>query len=143
MTRRLCASFALLILAAFAAGCGDGTTSPSSTPDVDALAARLNAAGLAVVRAGQVDQPFFAVPGQVLAAGNAQIQVFVFSSPESAATAAASVSSDGGTIGTTSVSWTGPPHFYRSSNLIVLYVGGEASVLSALVQVLGPQFAGA
>jgi hypothetical protein len=138
---------AIWILAARCAvagvGCGDSSASPDASAAVDALVARLNAAGLAVVRAGQVDQPFFSVRGEVLAAGTNQIQVFAFPAASAAAAAAATVSRDGTTIGTTIVTWVAPPHFYRSENLVVLYVGSDATVLSSLARVLGAPFAGA
>ncbi len=142
--RRL-AIWALAALGAVAgAGChGDSSSSPDASGAVDALIARLDAAGLTVVRAGQVDQPFFSVRGEVLAAGNSQIQVFAFPSASAAAAAAATVSRDGTTIGTTIVTWVAAPHFYRSENLVVLYVGSDATVLSALTRVLGAPFAGA
>ena len=138
-------TFLRMILAAAALGVacdGKSETSPDGADPVDALAARLNAAGLAVVRAGRVDQPFFSVRGEILAAGSSQIQVFVFASAAAASAVAATVSADGGSIATTQVMWVAPPHFYRSGELIVLYVGSEANVLTALVRVLGPQFAG-
>lgn len=34
------------------------------------------------------------------------------------------------------------PHFYRSGNVIALYVGDDAATLAALERALGPQFAG-
>jgi len=40
------------------------------------------------------------------------------------------------------VSWVEPPHFFKSGNLIVLYVGEESSILEALHEILGPQIAG-
>ena len=38
--------------------------------------------------------------------------------------------------------WIGPPHFFKSDKLIVLYVGEKASMLRALEDALGPRLAG-
>ena len=56
--------------------------------------------------------------------------------------AAAQISADGSSIGTTMVSWVAPPHFFRTESAIVLYVGENHDVIDALTSVLGPQFAG-
>jgi Tol biopolymer transport system component len=39
--------------------------------------------------------------------------------------------------------WIGPPHFFRTEQLIALYLGDDAGVLELLEAVLGSQFAGA
>ena len=39
-------------------------------------------------------------------------------------------------------SLTPPPHFYRQSRLIVLYVGSDRAIMTLLEGLLGPQFAG-
>lgn len=137
-----------MILSAAAAACvvvGCGVSSPESpdaSPEVAALVTRLRESGLAVTISGEtVEQPFFPVRGQILLAGGEQIQVFSFASAESAAAAAGTVSADGGTIGTTSVLWIAPPHFYRSGRLIVLYVGRDTQVLGGLRSALGEPFA--
>lgn len=51
-------------------------------------------------------------------------------------------------MGSTTLSWIAPPHFYRydlgePDGVIVLYVGSDPSVLRMLDTVAGPQFAGA
>lgn len=38
---------------------------------------------------------------------------------------------------------SGPSHFYRRERVIVLYVGADPEMLRVLVDLLGPQFAGA
>ena len=136
----------VLLIALGLAACSDESTGPTEgglTPEATALATQLRASGLAVQAGGDVDQPFFPVKGQILAAGPEQIQVFTFASPETAASAAATVSADGSQIGTSIVSWVAPPHFFRSGKLIVLYVGRDAPTLAALRTTLGAQFAGA
>ena len=58
--------------------------------------------------------------------------MFTHESPAAAQAEADVVNSTGFTVGTTSISWVAPPHFYLKGSLLVLYVG-----------VNGPQFAGA
>ena len=135
-----------IVVMVMLSACTDTGGSPSTTqvtPEAEALAARLRAGGLPVELAGEIEQPFFSVKGQVLASGAEQIQVFTFPTGEAAAAAAARVSPDGATIGATSVLWVAPPHFYRSGKLIVLYVGRDEKTMSALRAALGNPFAGA
>jgi hypothetical protein len=40
------------------------------------------------------------------------------------------------------ITWIEPPHFFRKERVLVLYIGSDATVLKALHDVLGPQFAG-
>lgn len=40
------------------------------------------------------------------------------------------------------ISWASLPHFYKNENMIVLYVGQNADLTTALEQILGVQFAG-
>jgi hypothetical protein len=110
--------------------------------DYVSLIDNLRAAGATVEPVGEVTQPFFFVPGQVIAVNGERVQVFEYSDAATAAAAAARISPDGGTIGTTMVTWVGPPHFYRAGRVIVLYVGDSRAVISLLESVLGPQFAG-
>jgi hypothetical protein len=52
------------------------------------------------------------------------------------------VSADGGSVGTSSMSWMATPHFYQAGKLLVLYVGDNAVVADMLESALGSQFAG-
>lgn len=70
------------------------------------------------------------------------VQVFQYRSAAQAASQAAAVSADGGTVGTAKIQWAGAPHFYRTGKLLVLYVGEDRRVLKVLQAVLGAQFAG-
>lgn len=70
------------------------------------------------------------------------VQVFQFADAAEVKAQAARVSPTGTAIGATKVQWIGPPHFYRTDRLLVLYVGDNERVLKALERVLGPQFAG-
>lgn len=129
----------------------DGDQEPVTTsgPDVDepldtqGFTDALISAGATVGGDGEIEQPFFSVPGQVIIVNGEPVQVFEYSDAAQADSEAAQVSPDGGSIGTTMASWIGPPHFYRAGRLIVLYVGEDQSVIELLEAVLGPQFAGA
>ena len=70
------------------------------------------------------------------------VQVFEFASAEEADTVSQSISADGSSIGTSMVAWVAPPHFYKAGKLIVIYVGSDSGVISALQAAMGSQFAG-
>ncbi len=40
------------------------------------------------------------------------------------------------------ISWASLPHFYKTDNIIVLYVGESNEIISALEEIIGQQFAG-
>ena len=131
---------------ALAGACGAGDPQPGQSGDGDggvaALAQRLRDAGAEVEAGGAVAQPFFAVPGQLLTVNGASVQVFAYPSVAMAEADAAKVSPRGDTIGTTSVLWVSPPHFFRDAELLALYIGDDDAVVELLASVLGPRFAG-
>ena len=136
---------------ALAAACGAGDPEPGQSGNGDGasagggiagLAERLRAAGADVDVGGAVAQSFFAVPGQVLTVNGSEVQVYAYPSVEMAEADAAKVSPDGTTIGTTSVLWVSPPHFFRDAELLALYIGANDAVVELLASVLGPRFAG-
>jgi len=102
----------------------------------------LRAEKTSIKHEGEVDQPFFAVKGRAIGLYGDHVQVFEYPDRAKAEKDAAQVSADGMTIGTAKPHWLGPPHFFRSGKLIVLYVGNEEKVLTALQARLGPPFAG-
>ena len=109
---------------------------------VESLLATLQGAGLEVSAGGDVSQSYFSVAGKVLYINGEELQVYEYPTPESAEAEAGSVSADGSTVGTAMVDWISTPHFFRSGNLIVVYVGENQSVIQALQSLLGTQFAG-
>ena len=137
-----------LWLAACNPGAGGITAIPVTTShggpvrDYVSLIDNLQEAGATVEPAGEVEQPFFSVTGEIIRVNGANVQVFEYASEAEAAKDAAKVSPGGSPIGTTMVTWVSIPHFYRTGRLIVLYVGDEASVVTLLEDALGPQFAG-
>lgn len=110
--------------------------------DYASLTASLRAAGASVKPGAKVKQPFFPVSGRLVEVHGEEVQVFQFADATELQVQAARISPTGSAIGTTKVHWIGPPHFYRTDKLLVLYVGDSGRVLKTLESVLGPQFAG-
>lgn len=120
-----------------------GTASATATASAaDTLVISLSQAGLTVRSAGTVEQPFFSVPARVYTVDGDDLQLYEFPTAESAQAAAATVSASGGSIGTSSMSWLAPPHFFHKDRLIANYLGSSSKTLAALETILGPQFAG-
>jgi hypothetical protein len=136
----------VLLFAYGVSGCSSGAT-PSPTgamvvEDLESLLAALQAAGASANVGDAVIQDFFTPEGQIITVNGADIQVFEYESAEAMESEAAQVAPDGGSIGTSMVSWMDAPHFYKAGRIIVLYVGSDAAVLSLLENAIGPQFAG-
>ncbi|MCJ7702821.1 MAG: SH3 domain-containing protein [Anaerolineales bacterium] len=143
-----------LLVACQAATDLTSTLDPSSTVDdspadedltlsTESLQQALSEAGADVVLEGNIDQPFFSAPGQIIAVNGESVQVFEYTDPALTDADAGQVSSDGSSIGTMMATWEGPPHFFRADQLIVLYVGEDPGVIELLEAILGSQFAGA
>lgn len=110
--------------------------------DLKGLMSRLRAGGARVGRAGGVSQPFFSVRGRALTLHGEQVQVFEYARAAAAGREASLVDPSGSSVGTSQMTWMGPPHFDKGGRLILLYVGGNQDVVKALESALGPQFAG-
>ena len=136
---------AFAMLAALSVGALACASTPARSTvglDFNGLAEALRAGGATVVTGEPVRQPFFSVPGRILVVNAEDVQIFEYDDASAAQADAARVSQDGGSIGTTIISWMAPPHFFRRDRLNAIYVGSNASVLAALSSSLGPQFAG-
>ena len=138
----------LLILGILlAAGCAGQQTPVVShggpVTDYVSLIDSLRADGATVEPSGDISQPFFSVDGLVITVDGAEVQVFEYADAAAADVEAEQISPDGTSVGTTSILWVAPPHFYKKARLIVLYVGDEAGATAALEEALGPQIAGA
>ncbi len=70
------------------------------------------------------------------------VQAFEFASEVEAEAIAETVSKDGGSVGTSSIFWVAPPHFFKAGRLIVIYVGSDIGVINRLQEIMGSQFAG-
>ena len=99
--------------------------------------------GLTIHRVETVDQPFFKPQGKAVIVYDEQmIQLFEFTNVKEAENVRSTISPDGMTIATTKPFWAEPPHFFHRERLLVLYVGQDKKILTALEAVFGPQFAG-
>lgn len=130
------------------------TPTPTPTPTVTdyiSLIDNLREAGATVVDTGGViQQPCFSVDGKAITVNGSYVQVFEYEDSAAADTEAALISPDGFSIKHTfnnngqicGYGWIASPHFYKASNLILLYVGENQAVIDVLETVLGPKFAG-
>ncbi len=140
-------SIFLLILVSVISSCGTSATpSPSSAPvtiqDQASLINALQAAGATVETGDSITQEFFTPEGQTVKVNGADLQVFEYESAEAMEKEASQVAPDGGSIGTSMVTWMAPPHFYKAGRIIALYVGDDKPLLDLLNKVIGSQFAG-
>jgi len=150
--RRLYPIFAAaVILAMTLTGCAaPATDQPEPTPITPGgaspqgtlgLAEELRGAGAAVELGEKTRQDFFEPEGQILLVDGEPVQVFEWPSAAQAAEAAAAISADASSVGTTMITWVDTPHFYAEGSLIVLYVGSDAAVEALLADALGDPIA--
>lgn len=133
------------------------TPTPATTPivtDYISFIDNLREAGATVVDTGVVGQmDCFSVDARDVTVNGSNIQVWEYEDAAAADTEAALISPDGSTIKIPinnveqifkicHYDWIASSHFYKASNLIVLYVGENQAVIDVLETVLGPQFAG-
>ena len=137
------------VLAAFAIlgiACGqrtpDGPSAPAAVTSYASLMTALRTAGATVDLGSAISQPFLSGVGRIMKVNGADVQAFEYRSPAAAEADAVRINPDGSGTATTLVTWVGPPHFYRTGPLIVLYVGSQGDVMRPLEAVLGQQFAG-
>jgi len=147
MRRSLYASV-ILVVALLTASCERATpVGPSKLPpSTDALIVALQQQGTTVVRGDVVPPlPCLFANGQVIFVNTGVVNVFEYPTVADAESDAAKVSPDGsGVIGdrcAALITWVGPPHFYKSDRLIVVYAGSADAVLQPLEKVLGKPFA--
>ncbi len=147
--RNLTSTLVILILSAlFLTACaGNGGIEVTPTDelyvvDKEGLIAALNAAD-AVREVGEpVKQEYFSVGGASVKVRETDIFVFEYDSTEAMEADASLVASDGGSIGTTMISWISTPHFFKAGRIIVVYIGEDAETLAQLQSLLGTQFSG-
>jgi hypothetical protein len=114
----------------------------------------LRAHGVTVDIAGTVSQPFLRPTGTRLRLSGdglteaATVESYNYDTTDLGTDALQTATEDAGRIRpdgtpkTGTVSWPGPVHFFRAERVLVLYVGGDAGVVTLLTDLLGPQFAG-
>ena len=110
--------------------------------DYPSLIKSLRALGAGASAAGDVEQPFFFIKGEMIKVHSEDVQVFQYANAAAAEAEAAPISRDGMAVGTRKIFWVGAPHFFKKDKLLVLYVGDNAKVLKTLEALLGQQFAG-
>ncbi len=113
----------------------------------DTLMLALARQGVTPQAAGETVSGVLGVEAGTIKLGDASIQVHEFGTAALASGMASGVSSDGGTLklqdgSAISVRWIGPPHFFLVDHVIALYIGEDATVLSALLGIAGESFAG-
>lgn len=119
------------------------SSSRSKSSELVRLTERLRSQGATVtVTKERVSQPFFSPAARVININEEALQVFEYATTSAATADASKVSADGMTIGTSKPSWMATPHFFKSGKLIVLYVGGNQTIVDLLQRTLGKQFAG-
>jgi len=124
---------------------GDSVSSDEGTPsveDFDNLIKAFEIVGASIEIGDSISQPFFSVEALIVSLDGADIQVFEYPSEGAAEADAVTISSDGNSVGTTMPFWVDSPHFFKSGQLIILYIGSDPSLLVTLESILGPQFAG-
>ncbi len=134
----------LVIWALMVSGCAKVATptEPPALENTASLIIALEAAGATVETGEPVSQVFFRPEGSIIKVNGADVQVFEYESAEAMESEASQVAPDGGSIGTTMVTWVDTPHFYKASRILALYIGSDETVLGLLQQVMGTQFAG-
>ncbi len=143
-------SLLLILVFVFAyaiSACGQNATSnastkPLSVEDQASLLSALKAAGATVEVGDSINQDFFSVEGQTVKVNGADLQVFEYENAPAMEKDASQVAPDGGSIGTSIVTWIDTPHFYKAGRIIVLYLGNDQTILGLLNNVIGAQFAG-
>jgi len=137
----------LLTVISALSGCSSGVTEalPSAVPvaeDQASLVAGLQSAGATAEVVDSLIQDFFTPEGAIIKVNGEDLQVFEYETAEAMEDEASQVAPDGGSVGTSMMTWMDAPHFYKAGRIIVLYVGSDQAILDLLERVIGPQFAG-
>src|SRR6266545_4184929 len=139
-------SLLLILVFVFAyaiSACGQNATSnastkPLSVEDQASLLSALKAADATVEVGDSITQDFFSVEGQTVKVNGADLQVFEYENAPAMEKDASQVAPDGGSIGTSMVTWIDTPHFYKAGRIIVLYLGNDQTILGLLNKAMGP-----
>lgn len=135
-----------------------GSLTPTSQPPAGKLPgdsplaqlmALFSTAGLPVTFSGPGESTLLdSLASHTVSAGEAELFVYEYASPEEAAAAAGRISPDGSSLtgadgSISSVRWIAPPHFWQQGSFIVQYLGEDTALLASLEAALGKPFAGA
>ena len=139
---------AIVALTLLGGSCEHGNPAgPSPLTSTDPLVVALQQQGATVVRGDVLQRPLpcLSANGQVIFVNTGAVNVFEYPTVAAAESDAAKVSPDGsGVVGdgcAALITWVGPPHFYKSDRLVVVYAGSADDVLRPLEAVLGKPFA--
>ena len=83
---------------------------------------------------------FLVKPIRITANGN-MIAIYEYSSHAELEKFARTISSDGYQIGLSFVSWISKPHFFKSGNIIVEYIGENSNIIKDIKSIMGKPFA--
>ena len=139
---RLFVAFLVVLVASACAPANSRSATASAESDIDKWLDAVRNHGARVEPAGEVEQPFLTVIGQMVQVNGEDVQVFAYPSAAAMEAQAARISHDGGTVGTSKIHWIGAPHFFKQGKLLVLYVGENDDLRRILIATLGRQFAG-
>ena len=136
-----------LLVATFgSAGCDDNTNSFTAPTEVTFnladLAEIIFARGYPIEIGDEEVVEFLPIPVRHITVFGEDVLVLEFVGPNTAAAFASTISSDGTTVNGREVDWPATPHFFLSGQVIAVYVGNDLSTISALQEIMGPQFAG-
>lgn len=115
---------------------------PARVEDKTSFVAALQISNATAEIVDSVIQDFFSPEGSIVKVNGQDVQVFEYENKEAMESDASQVAPEGGSIGTSMVTWMDVPHFYKAGRIIVLYVGSDKATLDLLEKVMGPQFAG-
>jgi hypothetical protein len=122
----------MLLLPVLTISCGSNPAAPSEIDSTAGLISALRQRGLSVPIGGSLPRQstrYFSRNAHVLVVDAGALNVFEYESYSSVERDASRVAADGYTIGTTSISWIGPPHFSKNERVIVVYLGSNLSFL--------------
>ena len=119
---------------------GTGGTGGGSGPDKASVVAALEKEGLTMDADGKVEQPFLSVPGEGYRFPESSFQLYEYPDEAAAQQDAAKIQPNGEIPGVR-VEWLAPPRFYRTGRVLIIYVGTDQKVISALEAVAGKPFA--
>ena len=78
--------------------------------------------------------------------GSENISVYLYESNDEMEKDASYLSDDGFSYNngkeSAEIEWISYPHFFKSQNMIILYVGEDSEIIHVLEEIIGPQFSG-
>jgi len=127
-----------------------GQAQPLGIADVAGLEAHLEASGVPLDYDQDTQLEYFTAPVRVyhIGGGTDSLMAMTYESPAAALDAAARLAPDARSVvgldgERIRIEWLGMPHVFVSGPLLVIYIGDDLAVRTALSTALGPQVAGA